>query len=322
MSIDPGQDLKPLFQRVEPSGTALQDRIMNNIGEKPIKKERFFVKNRVSLLLLAGMLLTASTGFAAVKYQSLANDKGEILFQEKPFSTAPASNRTEDEKKRISRMNEIWVNDIKPGEAAIIYVVPNNPNHVIDLKATSHIVKNFAELKKLLHVPGMPLSKKLSGSGTYTFQQASVHMEHGMDLNTLSEEEKTEIAKKLLAQAQASGKEYSLMPVNFTDDFWLSSLTYASGKNEISLSILNAKNTGPVTASYEDELNSTSQKIKIHGQDVIQRTYRGDSTELIWIYEEPETSYVYHYTLSVRKGNISPEELIRIAETIIPGSKH
>ena len=41
MSMDNDQDLKPLFQRVEPIGTALQERVMNQIREKQLKRERF-----------------------------------------------------------------------------------------------------------------------------------------------------------------------------------------------------------------------------------------------------------------------------------------
>ena len=41
MSMDNDQDLKPLFQRVEPIGTALQERVMNQIREKQLKRGDF-----------------------------------------------------------------------------------------------------------------------------------------------------------------------------------------------------------------------------------------------------------------------------------------
>ncbi|WP_434752731.1 DUF4367 domain-containing protein [Paenibacillus amylolyticus] len=280
------------------------------------------MKYKISFLLTLGLLLTASTGFAAVKYQSLTNGNGDVLFQEKPMTHAP-SNRTEDDDKRIRLMNNIWVNQIKPGEAAIIYIVSNNPNQELYLKANSHIIKNFTTMQKMVNIPGRPLAKEIAGKGTekYTFQKASVHMEHGMDLDKLSETEKADIANKLLLEAQASGKDYALMPVPFTDQFWLTTLTYASGKKEVSLVILNSQDTGTVTASYQGSLKVTSHKIKINGQDVIQRTYGSGPSEFIWVHEDPKTKYAYHYNLRSAKGNISGEELLRIAKTLIPTAK-
>ena len=317
-------DLKSRFQRVEPVDTALHHRIMSQIylEVEPKPKERFFVKYKVSLLLTLGLLLTASTGFAAVKYHSLTNGNGDVLFQEKPM-THIVSERNEDDDKRIRLMNNIWVDQIKPSEAAIIYIVPNNPNQELYLKANSHIIKSFTTLQKMVKVPGQPLAKKIAGKGkeNYTFQKASVHMEHGMDLNKLSETEKQDIAAKLLLEAHASGKDYALMPVPFTDEFWLTTLTYASGKNEISLTILNSQDTGTVTASYQDSLKVTSHKIKINAQDVIQRKYGGGSSEFIWVYEDPKTNYAYHYMLRDAKGNISDEELLRMAKTMVPAGK-
>ncbi|MBR2564909.1 MAG: DUF4367 domain-containing protein [Paenibacillus sp.] len=322
---DTRQAIKSKFQRVEPIDTTLQHRIMSqiNLEENPHTKERWFMKYKVSLLLTLGLLLTASTGFAAVKYQSLTNDNGDVLFQERPMTHDTNSNRTEDDDKRISRMNHIWVNEIKPGEAAIIYIVPNNPNQELYLKANSHIVKDFSTLQKMVKIPGKTLAKQIPGKGKekYTFQKASVHMEHGMDLYKLSETEKADIANKLLLEAQASGKDYALMPVPFTDQFWLTTLTYTSGKNKISLDILNSQDTGTVSASYEGKLNVTSRKININGQDVIQRTLGGGTSEFIWVYEDPKTKFAYHYFLRAAQGNVSNEDLMRVVKTMIPAVK-
>jgi hypothetical protein len=320
---DPGQDLKALFQKVEPLDQTLQKRVMHEINQEFVPKERFFVKHRVGVLLLVGLLLTVSTGFAAIKYQSLFNDNGDVLFEEKPLSADHTYELDADEQERIHRMNEIWVNEIEPGKAALIYVVPNNPHHQFDIKSNPFMIDSFGELNQMVHVPGIPLHQELSGaSRTYAFQKASVYMEYEQDLYELSDEKKDDLIRKLRLQAQTIGKDYALMPVAFTDEFQLSSITYTSGKNEISLSVMNSKDTGPLIASYDENLNTASRKLKIHGQDVIARTYGGDVTELMWVYQEPETKYAYHYTLGVREGIVPPEELIHIAETLIPASKN
>ncbi|MGG4103963.1 DUF4367 domain-containing protein [Paenibacillus lautus] len=320
MSMDNDQDLKPLFQRVEPLGTALPERVMNQIREKHLKRERFFVKNKVSILLITGMLLTASTGFAAVKYHSLTNGQGEVVYEEKSKAESPSpKNYSKEELNRIHLMNTIWDEQIKPGEAAIIYVVPDNPKHAIDIKSTPHAVKDFAKLQSMVNVPGLPLAKELSGSGTYTFNNASVHMERETDVNPLTEQEKVNIAKKLLEKAKASGKDYALMPVKFTDNFWISTVYYTSDKKEVSLTILNNGDHGSVTSYWDDNSDMINRKIKINGQDVLQKTWNGGSSaQLDWAYEEPTTGHRYMLRLSSAKGEIAAEELIRIANTIIP----
>ncbi|MCK6077934.1 DUF4367 domain-containing protein [Paenibacillus silvae] len=318
---DPEHELKRLFQKVEPSGTDLQDRIMSLIRKESAPKERFIVKHRVGVLLIAGLLLTASTGFAAMNYQSLFNDKGDVLLEEKPLTADPVQQLSQEEQQRMERMNEIWMNEIKPGEAALIYIVPNNPQHQFDIRSNPLRVENFEQLSHMVHVPGIPLSQKLSGaSRTYTFQKASVSMEYKQDVYELSDEKKEALVQELRLQAQTSGQDHALMPVPVTDQFWLSSMTYVSGQNEISLSIMNNKDNEPLIASYDENLNTTSRKININGQDVIARTYGGDFTELMWVYQEPKTKYAYHYTLGVREGVVPLEELNHIAETLIPAS--
>lgn len=311
----PEEDLKLLFQKVEPSGTTLQNRIINQIeAEKPsYKKERFLVKYKVSFLILLGALLTASTGFAAVKYQSLTSESGKVLFEEKPF-THTEDKRTEEEYNRISRMNEIWVNKFKPGQLAFIYVVPNNPNQEIDLKGTAHEITSFNELQKMVKIPDKPLLKEISANNKYKFKNASVHMEHGVDIYKLSDEEKKEIANKLLAEAQANGQDYALMPVPFKDDFWLANINYVSGKKEFTLQIIHATS---VSASTQNKKN-VSEKIKINGEDVIKKT---DGKELIWAYEAPKAKTAYVYSLRTNKGEVSDEELIEVAKQIIPKAK-
>lgn len=321
MNMDDNRDLKPLFQKVKPKSTALQERVMSQIREEQFKKERFFMKYKKSMFILAGTLLTVSTGFAAAQYQSLTNNKGEIIYEEKPFAESPNANPkkvyTEEEKQRLHRMNEVWFNEIKPGEVAAIYIVPNNPNHVIDIKTTPHEIKDFAKLKTMVKVPGMPLPETLSGSETYTFNNASVFMLNETDFTPLTKQEQADMAKQLLAKAQASGKDFALMPLEFTDTFWTTRMFYSSGDRKITLSILNNRDQGSITLYRNEKIKSTSQKIKIHGREVLKSD--GDTPELNWIYDDPSTGYTYLYTLALWGDNT--DDLTRIAEAIIPESK-
>jgi hypothetical protein len=138
-------------------------------------------------------------------------------------------------------------------------------------------------------------------------------------VNPLTEQEKADIAKKLLEKAKASGKDYALMPVKFTDQFWLSTVYYTSGNKKVSLTILNNGDHGSVTSYRDESMGMTSRKIEINGQDVLQKTWNGGNlAELDWVYEEPTTGHHYMLSLNSTKGDIAVEELIRIAKTIIP----
>ena len=146
MSMDNDQDLKPLFQRVEPIGTALQERVMNQIREKQLKRA-IFVKYKVSILLMAGIFAYRIDRICGRTVPFLNQQQREVLYEEKSDAQAPSPKLFKKELNRIHLMNTIWDEQIKPGEAAIISVVPDNPKHVIDIKSTPHAVKDFAKRK-------------------------------------------------------------------------------------------------------------------------------------------------------------------------------
>lgn len=83
------------------------------------------------------------------------------------------------------------------------------------------------------------------------------------------------------------------------------------------MSILNNRDQGSITLYRNEKIKSTSQKIKIHGREVLKSD--GDTPELNWIYDYPSTGYTYLYTLALWGDNT--DDLTRIAEAIIPESK-
>lgn len=270
------------------------------------------MKHKVGLLVLAGMLFTVSSAFAAVQYYTLKNDKGEVLYQEK-HGHLPSSVYSEEEMKRVHIMNEVWTKVLKPGEAAAIYVVPNNPDHELYIKSTPHQVKKMVDVRKMVHDPDLVIPDVLAGR--YKFASASIHMNSKTDIKPLTPKQEADIAEQLRKKAIASQKDYAIMPIEFTDTFWKADITYKQGNKEITLTFMNLGKEGSMTF-YRGE-QQTSNKVKINNIDVIQTLRNnGSSDELTWVKELPNGQR-YGYFLRPGLGDISEKEFMEIAKSYI-----
>lgn len=211
------QDLRELFHNTPNFKTDLTSSVMHRLQSESKPKERFYVKYKVSLLVLAGMLLTVSSGFAAVKYHSLKNSHGEVVYQEKSISEAPAiANYSDKERKRISIANQAY-DKLDKGTAMLIYVASHNPDHQLDMRFTPFIFQNAADLRKKVNNSDIKLLDKIEGD--YTFEWAEAFMSPITDVKPLTSEEEADIAEKLRQKALASNTDYAMMPIEFADDF-------------------------------------------------------------------------------------------------------
>lgn len=273
------------------------------------------MKYKIGVLALAGMLFTASTGFAAIQYYTLQNGKGETVYEEKSTPEFPKSEVTEEEYKRIHISNKVWTQEIGPGEAAAIYVVPHNPDQKIDIRANPQNVKNIASVRTMINDPAVVMPDELTGS--YMFETASVQMFMQNDITPLTEEERTAIAKQLHEEAVASGKDYAMMPVPLADTFWRVTSTYKKGEQGIDLQVINLGPDGTLTSYWDHEPQVIKKKLTINDVQVIQTNWVSlGSVSLDWVVELPGGTR-HAYTLTAKDQQISEDELIQIAESYI-----
>lgn len=270
------------------------------------------MKYKVSLLVLVGMLFAASSAFAAVQYYSLKNHHGEVIYQERPGNEFPSRPLTEEERLRVHIANEAWVKEMKPGEAAAIYVVPHNPNHELDIRSNPHQVNSLSAFRGMIHDPAITVPDELGG---YAFQSASVHMTRKTDATPLTPEEKASMAEQLREQALAAGKEYAIMPLGFADTFWNAIGIYKKGGNEIALQLINLGKEGSLTQYLNDEIDAAKTKDKINGLEVVVSQWKGSSS-ITWVQETPEGNR-YSCILSTRAGEVGLKELTDIAKSYI-----
>lgn len=89
MPVYNDKELKEILLKAAPAEMDVSSRVMNRLYATKQTRQRFFMKYKVGVLVMAGLLLTASSGFAAVHYQSLKNKDGELTYQVKPVAEFP-----------------------------------------------------------------------------------------------------------------------------------------------------------------------------------------------------------------------------------------
>ncbi len=308
------QELKRLLQRKQPPEPELTAVVMQQISHQQIEKGRFYMKHKVKLLVMAGMLLAVSSAFGSTTFLYLKDRTGDVVHEEGTFKQ---HSMTEDELADIprrSRMNQIW-DTMGDGEAAFIYVVPDNPHHLFELKLTPHTFTDEKELFAKLDRPQLELPGELAIG--YTFKSGTIIFEPSRREGNLSEKERQEVVQELQEIARQSGQDYAVLPVAFNKEFWAFTMDYVKGEEEVSLRVTNLFQHG--SKGYaEEHIQMEKTMLEENGKEAIMtRDEGGQSVELTWIVENQEESR-HHYLYSLRAhGNSAEEKLKQIWRQIV-----
>ncbi|MFB5674462.1 hypothetical protein ACE3NQ_07140 [Paenibacillus terreus] len=312
--LDKEQELKSVFRDPRIPETDFSGKVMEKLhtGQRP---KRFSLKYKAGLLIMASMLLTVSTAFGAVKYFSLKNRQGEVLYEVKPLKEAPNKKVTEEERKRAIRSRELGDELLKAGMAALIYVVPNNPNHELDTRFKPINFNNLSALRAKM--AKYPVKIPDSILGKYQFKAASVYFDPVTEVNPPSPEEKAAIVKKLQQQAKLSGKDYAMMPIELSDKLISISVVYKNGKDEVMTRIGNIGAGNQLTGYIDEKIHFDQEKLVINGAETMYTTVSGNPSTIEWVVEAPENGLRYAYMIHSNKGNLTKEQLIEIARSYL-----
>ncbi|HEY2491906.1 MAG TPA: hypothetical protein VGI33_03125 [Paenibacillus sp.] len=315
MILDKDQDLRKLFHDPQLPDVDLTGKVMTKLYAEKKKKERFFLKYKVSLLVVVGMLLTVSSGFAMVKYLSLENKQGEVVHQIKPLKEAPDPNYQEEDGKRMGMSNKLGQELLQDGSAAIFYIVPHNPTKQTDTRFKPVVFTDLSALRTKMTGKSITIVDSLKEN--YKFESALVFFEPVTFVNRPTPEEEAATAEMLRKQAEESKKEYAMMPVDLSDKFLHIQTIYKQGENEISVTIINYGGGKYIPTSYWDEkLKFKQEKIVVKGVEMLYtENTEGVSKDIRWIYEIPGSGHKYGYNIKSSAKEINKEELIKIAET-------
>ncbi|NQX45133.1 hypothetical protein HQN87_07300 [Paenibacillus tritici] len=304
-------ELKEILLKEDLGDVDLSGRVMKQLYAEQHKKERFFMKYKVGILVITGMLLTASSGFAAVHYQSLSNKKGEITLQVKP--AAEFKEVQAEDIRRLDYSRELGEELLEEGTAAIFYVLPHNPDGVTDTRFKPVRYTDLASLQAKLSGQSVTVAERL-GDG-YSFHSASVHFEPVNLVHPPAPEEAAATADRLRKQAEQSGKDYAMLPVGLSDRLLSLTAAYRKGNQEVTLHI--SRTNGPVTQYMDEQVDFTSEKLDVKGVEMLFTKYRGGNN-LTWTAGIPGSREMLHYQLDEMSGqDYTKDELVRLAETLL-----
>ncbi|WP_405115329.1 hypothetical protein MHH28_12505 [Paenibacillus sp. FSL K6-1217] len=266
------------------------------------------MKYKVGILVMTGLLLTATSGFAAVHYQSLNNKNGEVTLQVKPAASFPTLQ--EEVTQRLDYTRQLGEQLLAEGTAAIFYVLPHNSGGVTDTRSKPVLYSDFSALQAKLEGQEVALAPVI-GDG-YTFDNASVYFQPLNLLHPPAAEEAAATAEKLRQQAEQSGKDYAMLPVELSDQMLNLTAFYRKGDQEVSVHI--SRTSGPMTQYVDEQVDFTSEKLTVSGTEMLYTRYTGGNS-LAWSTEIPGSRELIHYEINDMSGQFfTKEEMVKLAE--------
>ncbi|AIQ35945.1 hypothetical protein [Paenibacillus sp. FSL R5-0345] len=270
------------------------------------------MKYKVALTACVGMMLMASTGYAAVQYHSLKNKDGKVVYETKSTKDY-VKTESKDETARFRAFYELKDKVLKYGEAGLFYMVANNPNHETILGTKVTVFQDLSQLREKITDKSIKIADKVNGN--YTFQKADVIFKNAQEVNPPSSEEKKKMAEKLRKQAEESNQGYAMMPVEMTDQFFLLFATYQNGEDKIGVDITNLSGKSDSTMYIDENVEFKQEKVQVKGVEMLHTEFTPSQThELKWVYESPDKKVKYAYTLRGDINKVSKETLMKLAE--------
>ncbi|RRJ64562.1 hypothetical protein EHV15_17750 [Paenibacillus oralis] len=272
------------------------------------------MKRKIGLLVLAGMLLTVSAAAAAPKTNyTLKNKAGEVIVEAKTLDKSSPDYKAPSMEEQIRSLTVESLADkqLKEGTAAIFYVVENNPDKKIDIEYKSINYTNLSQFRKKMAKQPVKILDQLSGN--YKFQNADVSFLPVLYQKPLTPEEEAATAEKLLKQAEEAGKDYAVMPIKVSNDYWRINSTYKKGKHDIRVTI--SKTPEKQTIWIPENDDSKREKIKVKGVEMIYTDF-GSGKNIQWIYDVPSSKEAVHYHIETINP-INKNQLIKLAEAYL-----
>ncbi|WP_178023091.1 hypothetical protein [uncultured Paenibacillus sp.] len=319
MISDKDQDLKRLFHESRLPDVDLSGEVMSRLCTEQKPKERFIVKRKVSVLVLAGMLLAVSTAVAATNHYVLKNKQGEVVVEEKTLDKSSPDGQAPSLDEQIRSLKSHGLSDdlLKEGTAAVFYLASNNPDHKLNVE---YRPTNFDDLAKLRErMAGQPAKLFERIGGSYKFEQATVFFFPTVYEKPMTPQAEAKLAESLRKQAEESNKGYAMMPLEVSPDHWRINGTYKQGEQEIRVSI--ARIPGKQTILVPENADVNRENLKVKGVDMVYTEFNGEDTgiggrNIQWVEDVPGSKQAVHYHIETGL-QISKEQLIKLAEAYL-----
>lgn len=294
------ENIKDLFNDPRiPQEIDISHQVMTKIKRE---KERFFVKYKVSILVAIGLIASISSGYAAVQFYQLKDEKGEVIYQQKDISQITGEpkivNELDPETKKYQDKRSEITRSMKPGTAAAVYIADHNPQKAV---ATLYKAFEFANLADLRKKVGDQIFVPETLPGGYSFEDAN------LTFDIKREYDKEALYKK----AEQEKKEYVIQPLEWTNELDTLYATYRSGKSYLNLNISNYEDVEDSTTYVINQDEQQKEVVKVGQIEVLyteEASKDGVEKNIVWVMEYAGKKMQYEVVATgdvLTKGNIS-----------------
>ncbi|WFD10649.1 hypothetical protein [Tepidibacter hydrothermalis] len=279
--------IKDHFNGVSIPEVDVSNKVMNRIIN-PTLKTNIFIKKKYAIIALS-VIFIITTGFAVSKLITMKDKEGNILwtYNEGTNEYAHLNKMMDDKQTKLK---------LKPGESVALYVNKDNPSEFMRIISEPIITNEFSEIQKnmsdYLKFPEVLLQK-------YNFTEGRISKEP-KDVNT---EEIFREAAKTTTYDNPVFVKY----IDLSDNVTGIGTTYSDGVNTININMFPW--IGNDIISYEEN-SSKKQKIELEDYEVLYEEEENNK-RVFWIKNE------VYYTISSHSKEVSIQNLIKIADTII-----
>lgn len=283
--------IKEHFNSVSMPKVDVSNKVMNRIIN-PTSKPNMFTKKKYAIIVLS-VIFIITTGFGISKLITMEDKEGNILW---------TYNEGTNEYNHLDKMMEDKQTKLKlkPGESVVLYVNKDNPSKFMRIISEPIITNKFSEIQKNmsdhLRFPEVLLEK-------YNFTEGRIDKEP-KNLNT---EEISREAAKTTTYDNPVFVKY----IDVSDNVTGIGTTYSDGVNAININIFSW--IGNDIISYEEN-PSKKQKVELGDYEVLYEEEENNK-RVFWIKNE------VYYTISSHSKEVSMQNLIKIADTIIKLNK-
>ncbi|MFF0830906.1 hypothetical protein ACFYU8_29345 [Brevibacillus sp. NPDC003359] len=309
------ESIKDLFNDpCIPQEIDISKQVMTKIKRE---KERFFVKYKVSILVAIGLIASLTTGYAAVQYYQLKNEKGEVLYEEKDISQyqgkAKIGKELEPEMEKYYDKRWEIEDTLEPGNAAALYIAVYNPKKTVERVSRPFEFATLTDLRKKMG-EGVYVPEMLPGG--YTFLDARFANGIQFDYEKYDNE-------ALYKQAEKEKKEFVMQPLEWTNELDYLYATYKDSEGSyLYFHITN----------YEDVVGNTSyivgfdkqkkEVIKVGNTEVLYtEEAKKDwvSKRIVWVTEA--SGKKLQYEVSTHGDKLNKNTISQFVDAVVPKNK-
>jgi hypothetical protein len=281
----------------------VKDQVLDRLRERQNKKEEFRVKKRMGLIIAACMVFSVTTAYGAVKVYELKNEKGEVVSQITHTTAEPG----EGQHKTYSQLFNEVRESVKPGNAAAVYIVPDNPNKIVSFFQIPITSTDRAVIQK---EAGDKFTFPAELAGGFTFKDGSVQHEVIRDYNK----------EDFYKEAEETKKDVIVKELKVEPTFQLIAGTYSNSKGDVTVRIENFEKVKYSAA--EAGPDDTVENVKVGGQEALYQltNLKGENGSVVRVdksiqfYKEDKKLMVF---VSTSSPDIAKEDLLAIAEKLV-----